>query len=60
MITSRWERFSTAELDTLYAILSQSPLWSNIKTMLMDELGTEIQKRKQGFFFGGSFSNTNS
>ena len=60
MIASRWERFSTAELDTLYAILSQSSLWSNIKTMLMDELSTEIWKRKQGFFFGGNFSNTNS
>lgn len=60
MITSRWERFSTAELDTLYAILSQSPLWSNIKSMLMDELGREIQKRRQGLFFGGNFSNTHS
>ena len=60
MITSRWERFSTVELDTLYAVLSQSPLWSGIKTSLLDELSAEIQKRKQGFFFGGGFSNTNS
>lgn len=60
MNTSRWERFSTAELDTLYTILAQSPLWSNIKTYLMDELDKEIQKRRQGLFFGGNFSNTNS
>lgn len=60
MITSRWERFSTAELDTLYAILTQSPLWSNIKTLLIDELSNEIRKRKQGMFFGGNYSNINS
>ena len=60
MNTNRWERFSTAELDTLYTILAQSPLWSNIKSMLMDELGREIQKRRQGLFFGGNFSNTHS
>lgn len=60
MNTSRWERFSTAELDTLYTILAQSQLWSNIKSMLMDELGREIQKRRQGLFFGGNFSNTHS
>jgi len=60
MNTSRWERFSTAELDTMYTVLAQSPLWSNIKSMLMDELGREIQKRRQGLFFGGNFSNTHS
>ena len=60
MNTSRWERFSTAELDTLYTVLAQSPLLSNIKSMLMDELGREIQKRRQGLFFGGNFSNTHS
>lgn len=60
MNTSRWESFSTAELDTLYTVLAQSTLWSNIKSGLMDELGREIQKRRQGLFFGGSFSNTNS
>lgn len=60
MNTSRWERFSTVELDTLYTVLAQSPLWSNIKSMLMDELGREIQKRRQGLFFGGNFSNTHS
>ena len=60
MNTSRWERFSTAELDTLYTILAQSLLWSNIKDDLMDELGKEIQKRRQGLFFAGNFSNTNS
>lgn len=60
MNTSRWERFSTAELSTLYIVLTQSPLWSNIKSGLIDELSTEIQKRKQGMFFGGSYSNTNS
>ena len=60
MNTSRWERFSTAELDTLYTVMTQSPLWSNIKSMLMDELGREIQKRRQGLFFGGNFSNTHS
>lgn len=60
MNTSRWERFSTAELDTLYTVLAQSPLWSNIKSMLIDELGREIQKRRQGLFFGGNFSNTHS
>lgn len=60
MPTSRWERFSTAELDTLYTILANSPLWSNIKSHLIDELGTEIYKRRQGMFFGGNYSNTNS
>ena len=60
MNTSRWERFSTAELDTLYTVLAQSPLWSDIKSGLMDELGKEIQKRRQGLFFGGNYSNTNS
>jgi len=60
MNTSRWERFSTAELDTLYTVLAQSPLWSNLKSMLIDELGREIQKRRQGLFFGGNFSNTHS
>jgi hypothetical protein len=60
MNTSRWERFSTAELDTMYTVLAQSPLWSNIKSMLIDELGREIQKRRQGLFFGGNFSNTHS
>lgn len=60
MNTSRWERFSTAELDTLYAVLASSPLWSNIKSGLIDELNKEIQKRRQGMFFAGNFSNTNS
>ncbi len=60
MNTSRWERFSTAELDTLYTILTNSMLWSNIKDSLIDELSREIQKRRQGMFFGGNFSNTNS
>jgi len=60
MNTSRWERFSTAELDTLYTVLTNSMLWSNIKDSLIDELGREIQKRRQGLFFGGNFSNTNS
>lgn len=60
MDTSRWARFSTAELDTLYTILANSNLWSNIKSSLMDELGKEIQKRRQGLFFGGNFSNTHS
>jgi len=60
MDTSRWERFSTAELDTLYTVLANSPLWSNIKSGLIDELSKEIQKRRQGLFFGGNYSNTNS
>ena len=60
MNTSRWERFSTAELDTLYTVLTNSPLWSNIKSGLIDELSNEIQKRRQGMFFGGNYSNTNS
>jgi len=59
MKTSRWERFSTAELDTLYTILTNSMLWSNIKDSLRDELSREIQKRRQELFFGGNFSNTN-
>lgn len=60
MNVSRWERFSTAELDTLYTVLANSPLWSNIKSGLIDELGKEIQKRRKGMFFAGNFSNTNS
>jgi len=60
MNTSRWERFSTAELATLYTVLADSPLWSNIKSGLIDELSNEIQKRRQSIFLGGNFSNTNS
>ena len=60
MNTSRCERFSTAELDTLYTVLASSPLWSSIKSGLIDELSKEIQKRRQGMFFGGNYSHTNS
>lgn len=57
MLTSRWERFSTAELDVLYHILEQSVTWSNIKSGMMSEIQVELLKRRQSLFSGVSNSN---
>ena len=56
--TIRWTQFSEWELQVLRDSMSAyQQCYSPIKDRLLREVKTELDKRNQGLFVGGSYSN---